>query len=189
MMPHVRERSTTEDLQSRRRKVLENSTKDELIDRVLELEFILMEDTMRMTLPTGTRPFDLPWEPRDYLTIPKDGTHPAWRLVLVSFDLAHPILGFDVCSEVVVGRNCDTYVPDLDLAPLNAKDYGVSRQHALLRPVEGRLLLIDLESSNGTQVNEDILEPAEPYSLDHNDIVEFGGLKMQFRLEALVNGA
>jgi pSer/pThr/pTyr-binding forkhead associated (FHA) protein len=70
-------------------------------------------------------------------------------------------------------------VPDIDLSGFNAEAHGVSRIHAELR-FEGPLLFaIDLDSSNGTQVNGLYIEPQEPTRLHHGDMLQLGKLQLQ----------
>ena len=107
---------------------------------------------------------------------------PPRRVALVSFDLAHPVIGLEICGDVVIGRSSDTAMPDLDLTRHDAAEYGVSRKHALLRIAEEGLQLIDLGSLNGTRCNGAQLLPEVPQMLRHEDIIEFGNLQFQFKV-------
>ncbi|MEP6923357.1 MAG: FHA domain-containing protein, partial [Pyrinomonadaceae bacterium] len=57
----------------------------------------------------------------------------------------------------------------------------VSRFHAslLLRP-EGRLLIADLNSRNGTSLNGTRLENGQAYEVNDNDLVKFGDTEVRF---------
>ncbi|MEM9953214.1 MAG: FHA domain-containing protein [Chloroflexota bacterium] len=62
------------------------------------------------------------------------------------------------------------------------QDPSVSRPHARLKRIHGTWHLIDLDSSNGTRVNHNILQPNESVMLQDGDKVEFGGSILVFRL-------
>jgi pSer/pThr/pTyr-binding forkhead associated (FHA) protein len=96
--------------------------------------------------------------------------------------LAHPVIGLEICGDVVIGRSSNTAIPDLDLTRHDAAEYGVSRKHALLRIAEEGLQLIDLGSLNGTRCNGTQLTPEVPQVLHHEDVIEFGNLKFQFKI-------
>lgn len=176
---------------SRRWAELERMSKDQLIRLVLELEGRLGPGTDPFQQPQAVRSFgrELSWEPKEYISLPTGCpdaqtplVQPPWRVVMVSFDLAHPVIGLDVYGDVVIGRSANDTHPDLDLTPYDGLGYGVSRQHALLHPADDRLFITDLNSINGTRVNTTWLTPFEPYVLHKNDLVAFGGLLFQFRI-------
>jgi pSer/pThr/pTyr-binding forkhead associated (FHA) protein len=50
----------------------------------------------------------------------------------------------------------------------------VSRCHALLLGATAELLLLDLESTNGTLVNGLVVRPDEPVRLVDGDVIQFG---------------
>jgi pSer/pThr/pTyr-binding forkhead associated (FHA) protein len=72
--------------------------------------------------------------------------------------------------------------PDLDFAPYGAMRHGVSRRHALIRPGERNLYLIDQNSTNGTWVNGQRLMPGRDFPLSDGDIIELGALHMTLRI-------
>jgi hypothetical protein len=80
----------------------------------------------------------------------------------------------------------------LGRSSLNLEAYGtkantVSRKHAMLQVAGGYLYVIDLNSTNGTFINGQQLEPMKPYLLNRNDQLHIGALNMQviFRNEVL----
>jgi pSer/pThr/pTyr-binding forkhead associated (FHA) protein len=80
--------------------------------------------------------------------------------------------------EVVIGRTDEkqqTY-PDLDLTPHGALEKGVSRLHAAIRRDEDRLMLVDLNSANGTYLNGKQMIPNQPHILRDGDEIRFGKL-------------
>ena len=55
---------------------------------------------------------------------------------------------------------------------------GVSRQHLKLSPTRTDLLMVDLNSTNGTRRNGKLIKPETPYSIHDGDILELGDLMM-----------
>jgi hypothetical protein len=113
--------------------------------------------------------------PSTYRTIPNP---PVWR-ILLKFSGKEPrvLAGLDVYNDVVLGRGSgEPDSPDIDLTNLNAMSDGVSRRHALLRPTNHRLYLIDLGSTNGTFVNAIPVSKGMAQTLRSSDSVSFGGL-------------
>jgi hypothetical protein len=62
---------------------------------------------------------------------------------------------------------------DVDLSPLDKKKV-VSRKHAVIRQEGENLILIDIQSRNGTWINETRLTPEKPYRLNYDDRIYFG---------------
>ncbi len=69
--------------------------------------------------------------------------------------------------------------PDIDLTPYGAYERGVSRLHAVLKVVPGQVSLTDLNSSNGTRINDQQLLPHKQYPLSNGDRVSLGKLELQ----------
>jgi hypothetical protein len=114
------------------------------------------------------------------------GMPPPWRIALKLAHLQMQMI-FDVAGQVVVGRaNPDVgYYPDIDLGPFNGSEKGVSREHLFIRLEGDRVVVVDNESANGTQLNGEWLKPHEVYPLRHGDELTLGLMKMQ--VELLVN--
>jgi hypothetical protein len=89
-------------------------------------------------------------------------------------------LRVQIDRELVLGRadSHSPYIPDVDLAPYGAYRVGISRHHALLRPLGTSLHLIDLGSRNGTMVNGKMLTPGHAHLLRAGDEVLMGTLLM-----------
>jgi K+-sensing histidine kinase KdpD len=109
--------------------------------------------------------------------------HPTWRL---RFDLTMNSRiqgGVELNGEVILGR--EQPVPGfVELSQTADPElYGVSRRHALLRPTESKLYLIDLGSTNGTWINGHSIGVNMPYSLSNGDIVRLG--RMEFTISIL----
>ena len=88
-------------------------------------------------------------------------------------------------DELTMGRVSDGQVvmPDVDLTPYRAYEYGVSRLHAVLKKTKGNATIMDLGSSNGTYVNGTRLKSESESSLSHGSILSLGKLKIQFLLQ------
>lgn len=81
-------------------------------------------------------------------------------------------------DAAIIGRSDDDFTPDIDLAPYDALNEGVSRRHARLTASSDYLLLTDLDSTNGTAINGHRLRAGEPYRLDHGDEVTIGNIAL-----------
>jgi pSer/pThr/pTyr-binding forkhead associated (FHA) protein len=80
-----------------------------------------------------------------------------------------------------LGRSIETQsvVPDIDLAPFDAFDQGVSRLHAEMRIQPDGVFIVDLDSANGTHVNGKRLEALKAIPIHHGDIVQLGSMRLQ----------
>ena len=67
----------------------------------------------------------------------------------------------------------------LDLSPFNGEALGVSRQHAEIRSINNTLVVVDLDSDNGTFINDVRLYPHEIRVLHNGDDLRVGGLSMK----------
>jgi pSer/pThr/pTyr-binding forkhead associated (FHA) protein len=79
-------------------------------------------------------------------------------------------------SEVVLGRDSDAF--------LCLSDDSVSRRHAIITRVLGRFILFDLESTNGTFVNQRRVERAQ---LKEGDVIRVGSVTFRFLQKAPPN--
>jgi hypothetical protein len=106
-----------------------------------------------------------------------------WRVELHGLGRSEPTLGLDILGPIILGRitAADPTV-DVDFTPYGAIDKGVSREHALIRPSEQRLYLIDLSSTNGTKLNELPVGPGMAIVLQDHDMVSLGQLTFEIRI-------
>jgi hypothetical protein len=81
-------------------------------------------------------------------------------------------------SQLYVGRADPEveFVPDLDLTNDGGEDAGISRIHAVIQRTEEGVVLRDLNSTNGTLLNNQLLEPETSYLLNSGDEIYFGDL-------------
>ena len=89
-------------------------------------------------------------------------------------------------ERLVIGRGLPKMKgqPFLDLTPYDGEAMGVSRNHAEIRFVNNTLVVTDLDSDNGTYINDIRLYPHEIRVLHNNDVLRVGKLdmKLSFRL-------
>ena len=92
----------------------------------------------------------------------------------------------NLTREVVLGRYgakvADAATPVFDLTNFGAMEYGVSRKHALLRRLGSDIVIIDLESTNGTWLNGVQLNPNQPVMLKSSDKILLARLMLQIFL-------
>lgn len=97
----------------------------------------------------------------------------------VQFKIGDKKVPLDLKSVIIVGRSSeeDERHPGLDLAPFDAYQHGVSRQHAAITQHEGSLYIEDLGSTNGTRINGFQLVARRKYRLRDGDEVEIGRIR------------
>jgi len=81
-----------------------------------------------------------------------------------------------VQGDIQVGRASSELMPEVDLTDDDGAEKGVSRLHAKIQSVQKGIALIDLDSTNGTLLNNYRLPPQEPYPLNSGDEIRFGDL-------------
>lgn len=107
----------------------------------------------------------------------------AWLIELQG--LGRQAIGLHILGDVVFGiARPDCAAPDFDLAAYNADDKGVSRRHAVLRPSQNRLFVIDLQSTNGTRVNAMPVNAGIAKEVRHNDAISLGALNFTVKIIA-----
>lgn len=72
-----------------------------------------------------------------------------------------------------IGKVGTGSTPDIDLADLPGSDI-ISRLHTEIRQVRGNYFIEDSNSSNGTYLNNTLLEPLKPNNLKFNDRIDLG---------------
>ncbi|MFN8565379.1 MAG: FHA domain-containing protein [Anaerolineae bacterium] len=108
-----------------------------------------------------------------------------WVVELKAAPIPQPIRAqFE--KRLVIGRadKVTNVKPDIDLTPFNADLYGISRQHAALIAKSSQLLVVDLNSGNGTYLNGTRLTPHGPIPLHGEDRLQLG--KLQFEVRVLI---
>jgi pSer/pThr/pTyr-binding forkhead associated (FHA) protein len=84
-------------------------------------------------------------------------------------------------NEFTLGRSAEgqPILPDIDLAPFEGFDQGVSRLHASINLGGQQTEVIDLGSANGTRLNGQKIPPHKPYPIKHGDVLALGKFKIQ----------
>ncbi len=139
-------------------------------------------DGLERAVGTPIREETQPSPPPAEITVERAG--PAWRVLLHVAGTQASTVGLDIWRVTVLGRAdpMSAFRPDLDFAPYGAMRHGVSRRHALIRPGERTLYLIDQNSTNGTWVNGQRLLPGRDFPLSDGDAIELGALRMTLRI-------
>lgn len=74
----------------------------------------------------------------------------------------------------LIGRNDGDLRPDIDLSGTSDAARTVSRRHAEIQWVDGKLFVVDLSSRVGTWVDKKRLEPGAPVQIREGSVVRFG---------------
>jgi len=129
----------------------------------------------------------LPDSYSDFLSAPAPPTErfmdfelPTRGIVLINLNNGQPIT-MQAKRTFILGRvstEVKTHEPLIDLTELDALELGVSRVHAMIRRTKDGYQIIDLESSNGTWLENQRLIPRQPYPLDSGDRIRLGRLNM-----------
>ena len=107
------------------------------------------------------------------------GTRP--NRVLFTITSSGRRIALELDEEIRIGRvdAGQEIWPELDLTPDQGFECGVSRRHALLQPSAQGVELVDCGSTNGTQLNNQHLNPEQPHPLKNGDHIKLGGLLIQ----------
>jgi hypothetical protein len=91
-------------------------------------------------------------------------------------------------KPVILGRSDpeSSQMPDVDLVGFGAKGKGVSRFHARLEVDDNTLVLIDMDSANGTFLNGDRLIPEQPRITRDGDELRLGKLVLRILFRATI---
>lgn len=87
------------------------------------------------------------------------------------------LIPYQLSQRIILGRDIpegDFY--GVDLTAYRAKVLGVSRQHAAIDILEDGCAIEDLNSTNGTWLNETRLVPQQPHPLTTGDLIRLGHL-------------
>ncbi|MCE9645494.1 MAG: FHA domain-containing protein [Chloroflexi bacterium] len=129
--------------------------------------------------PTTQRPgksFELTEEIKDQVT--SSHTPPRIGLSIFLLNNGEPI-ALSEEPEFVLGRGeGPSAEPLVDLTKYEGFVTGVSRRHAMIKAVDDKYVLIDLNSSNGTWLNGERLLPTKPHDLPSGGVIQLGRLKL-----------
>ncbi len=83
--------------------------------------------------------------------------------------------------EILVGRLDAAHgiFPELNMTTDGGLEHGVSRRHARIYTHEGMCFVEDLDSTNGTFLNDERLTPYLPYAFRDGDLLMFGTMRLR----------
>ena len=104
---------------------------------------------------------------------------PSKGIVLINLEDGQPVAMLDEKAFILgrVSAEIKTREPLVDLTSLGI-DYGISRTHALIRQTEDGYQITDLQSSNGTWLENERLVPQKPYAIDSGNRIRMGRLNV-----------
>lgn len=116
---------------------------------------------------------------------------PSKELVVISTAAAFALHIADVTEPVMLRPDVQTtlgrldeeraHLPDIDLTPYGAYESGVSAIHAMIEHDEDGVQIMDMDSTNGTYVNDRRLPPNQAYILHTGDVIRFGRLEARIQ--------
>jgi hypothetical protein len=92
----------------------------------------------------------------------------------------------DGTQDILLGRGVPDWEPGLDLVPFGAPYMGVSRKHAQITYMDGAYRITDLNSTNGTWLNEQRLQTDRAYPLKNGDTLRLGRLMLVIYMREVV---
>lgn len=103
------------------------------------------------------------------------------RLVAVATGAA---MALPATAQAIIGRAdpVSQFRPDLDLTAYGALEQGVGRRHVRLFVQDNQIMVEDMDSTNGTQINGQRLPPRQPKALRDGDQLQLGRLVLRIQL-------
>lgn len=88
-------------------------------------------------------------------------------------------------QDIMIGRRPRKEDPEvtIDLEAYNGHSLGVSRHHAIIKHMKDALILVDLDSINGTFVNGQRAVRTKRYALMDGDEISFGKVTLVLAFE------
>lgn len=168
---------------------LRELSQEDLINLIVDLDRRVPKVTEQLAPEDAPTMMNKPsvHDVRDFIKIPDrdpasdEEMRSMWQVIFYSLNPEIRPLGVEMFKEITVGRSAPGSPVDLDFSAFGAARLGVSRKHAMFRPTYDSLLIIDLGSTNGTSVNEEILTPGEARQLHENDTIALA--RMLFTLK------
>lgn len=133
-------------------------------------------------LPTATlKDLEISAEDVESWSVPARDKEDKRSVVCLHFVDTGQVLDLELNREYMIGRRHRTQpiLPDIDLTPFNAYEWGISRLHASLNVMKDQVNITDIGSSNGTWYAGKRLPPNKPQELKHGDLIHLGKLKIQ----------
>ena len=113
--------------------------------------------------------------------IPEAHAIPIEKQIALYFVDTGQVLELDDARDYTIGRKSkgQSVVPDIDMTPFKAYEWGISRLHAALSIKDGKVRIIDKGSANGTWHAGERIQSDTPYELHDGDIFMLGKLRIQ----------
>lgn len=91
-------------------------------------------------------------------------------------------------GEILVGRLDAAHgiFPELDMTPDGGLEQGVSRRHARIYTRDGACFVEDLDSTNGTFLNDERVTPYLPYAFHDGDMLTFGTMRLRIEIRTTI---
>jgi serine/threonine protein kinase len=91
------------------------------------------------------------------------------------------ILNLEGDAEYTIGRRYkqQAIIPDIDLTPFKAYEWGISRLHARINVGDRSVFVTDLGSSNGTWIEGKRMTVNQPCEVKHGQVFFLGKLRIQ----------
>lgn len=168
--------------------IVVKSTRRNLNDRFASIDEFLNELTkIRIKIKTTKLPtaslkdLQISSDKVSSWAAPDPGEDQSGAVVSLHFVDTGQVINLELNREYLIGRQhkSQPIIPDIDLTPFNAYEWGISRLHASLAVRQNHVTITDVGSSNGTWHAGQRLNPNEPYQLQHGDVVHLGKLKIQ----------
>ena len=110
-----------------------------------------------------------------------------WSDIIIMIPSGSRKLKFTPEKDIYIGRSDQESLhnPDINLEEDGGGELGVSRNHAMIKfdKMGEGLVILDLNSTNGTYLNQYRLPPELPYPLKNGDEVQFGNLLVHIFLK------
>lgn len=105
------------------------------------------------------------------------------RVILQLQGTIHKAESLDLieAKKVLIGRGVDDDIPEINLSVCGGEELGVSRRHAELFYMDNQLWIGDTGSTNGTSLNDGLLEKHFAYCVRDGDELTFGDVKVVVR--------
>lgn len=170
---------------------LEKKKREELLDLVQYLAVELYkQSTSQLKNVERKRQTEVKFEAANladvetFTPLPRDtdGLGERMKIALISSGTRMLNKGYEIVGSAVLGREDGSFSVDLDLTEFGPEVKGVSRRHAELKVIEGKLYLLDLNSSNGTYIEGDRVPPDKLVEIRNGTVVVLGALTLMIRI-------
>lgn len=112
----------------------------------------------------------------------EDNDVPVWQVRFDRSKTTAPVnLWLEINGDIILGVE-DSQADVINLSKYFDEILGVSRRHLKVSPAETCLLVMDLNSTNGTRRNGEFIQPDTPYNIYDGDVLELGELTLAVKI-------